>query len=80
MRGPAPSCGVQQLSGARPDPRVKAAAVKAVEKMVRLHRSRFLNGTLDLHVELSRLAKFLQNEDCQIFSTASSRTSPSFHP
>jgi len=63
--------GSNNYLGLTADPRVKAAAVKAVEKYGSgCSGSRFLNGTLDIHVELEQaLAKFLQKEDCLIFST-----------
>jgi 8-amino-7-oxononanoate synthase len=51
--------------------KVKAAAQAAIEKYgVATCGSRFLNGTLDLHVELeNRLAKFMKREAAQTFST-----------
>ncbi|HAL74378.1 MAG TPA: 8-amino-7-oxononanoate synthase [Clostridiales bacterium] len=63
--------GSNNYLGLTADPRVKDAAVKAIEKYGSgCSGSRFLNGTLDLHVELEQaLAKFLQKEDCLIFST-----------
>lgn len=63
--------GSNNYLGLTADPRVKAAAIAAVEKYGSgCSGSRFLNGTLDLHVELEQaLAKFLQKEDCLIFST-----------
>ncbi len=53
------------------DPRVMKAAKEAVEKYgVATCGSRFLNGTLDLHVELEeRLAKFTKREAALTFST-----------
>ena len=53
------------------DPRVKEAAIKAVEKYGSgCSGSRFLNGTLDLHLELENaLAEFLNKEACITFST-----------
>jgi 8-amino-7-oxononanoate synthase len=50
---------------------VKEAAIKAVQKYgTGCSGSRFLTGTLDLHVELERrLAKFMGKEDCLLFST-----------
>ena len=52
-------------------PRVQRAARKAVTKYgVATCGSRFLNGTLDIHVELEkRLAGFLGKEDALVFST-----------
>ena len=63
--------GSNNYLGLTADPRVKEAAIKAVEKYGSgCSGSRFLNGTLDLHVDLElALAKFLQKEDCLIFST-----------
>lgn len=52
-------------------PKVKEAAAQAALKYGSgCTGSRFLNGTLDLHLELEeRLAKFMQREACQVFST-----------
>lgn len=63
--------GSNNYLGLTADPRVKEAAVKAVEKYGSgCSGSRFLNGTLDLHIELEQaLAAFLQKQDCLIFST-----------
>lgn len=63
--------GSNNYLGLTADPRVKQAAIKAIEKYgTGCSGSRFLNGTLDLHVELEEaLAAFLQKEDCLIFST-----------
>lgn len=53
------------------DPRVKEAAAKAAMKYGSgCTGSRFLNGTLDLHVELEeRLAKYMKREAALVFST-----------
>jgi 8-amino-7-oxononanoate synthase len=53
------------------DPRVMKAAREAVERYgVATCGSRFLNGTLDIHVELEeRLAKFMKREAALTFST-----------
>ncbi|MCX6826687.1 MAG: aminotransferase class I/II-fold pyridoxal phosphate-dependent enzyme, partial [candidate division Zixibacteria bacterium] len=53
------------------DPRVKEAAAEAARKYGSgCTGSRFLNGTLDLHIELEeRLAKFMKREAALIFST-----------
>ena len=53
------------------DPRVKEAAEKAVRKFgTGCTGSRFLNGTLDIHIELEeRLAQFAQKDAAQVFST-----------
>lgn len=63
--------GSNNYLGLTADPRVKEAAIKAVEKYGSgCSGSRFLNGTLDLHIELEQaLAAFLQKQDCLIFST-----------
>ena len=63
--------GSNNYLGLTADPRVKAAAIKAIEKYGSgCSGSRFLNGTLDIHVELEQaLASFLQKEDALIFST-----------
>jgi 8-amino-7-oxononanoate synthase len=63
--------GSNNYLGLTADPRVKAAAVQAVEKYgTGCSGSRYLTGTLDLHVELERrLAEFFGKEDCLLFST-----------
>jgi 8-amino-7-oxononanoate synthase len=63
--------GSNNYLGLTADPRVKEAAIKAVEKYgTGCSGSRFLNGTLDLHVQLEKeLADFLQKEDAVVFST-----------
>ncbi len=63
--------GSNNYLGLTSDPRVKEAAVKAVEKYGSgCSGSRFLNGTLDIHVELEEaLARFLQKEAAMIVST-----------
>ncbi len=52
-------------------PKVKEAAIKALEKYGSgCAGSRFLNGTLDIHRELEeRLARFFRKEDTLVFST-----------
>ena len=52
-------------------PKVKEAAVEATKKYgTGMAGSRFLNGTLDIHVELERkIANFLRKDDAIIFST-----------
>ncbi len=52
-------------------PKVKEAAANAARKYGSgCTGSRFLNGTLDLHLELeSRLAKFMHKDAAQVFST-----------
>lgn len=63
--------GSNNYLGLTADPRVKEAAIKAVQKYgTGCSGSRYLTGTLDLHVELeSRLARFFGKEDCLLFST-----------
>lgn len=63
--------GSNNYLGLTSDPRVKEAAGKAVEKYGSgCSGSRFLNGTLDLHIELeSRLASFVKKEAALVFST-----------
>lgn len=52
-------------------PKVKQAAIEAIEKYgTGCAGSRFLNGTLDLHVQLEkRLAEFVGKEDAIVYST-----------
>lgn len=63
--------GSNNYLGLTADPRVKEAAIAATEKYgTGCTGSRFLNGTLDIHVELEeKLARFLHKEDCICFST-----------
>lgn len=63
--------GSNNYLGLTAHPKVKEAAVKAVEKYgTGCSGSRYLTGTLDLHNELeARLAKFMQTEACLLFST-----------
>ncbi len=63
--------GSNNYLGLTADPRVKQAAIQAVEKYGSgCSGSRFLNGTLDLHVDLEeKLADFLEKEAALIFST-----------
>jgi 8-amino-7-oxononanoate synthase len=63
--------GSNNYLGLTADPRVKEAAVKAVEKYgTGCSGSRYLTGTLDLHVELEeRLAKFFGTEAVLLYST-----------
>lgn len=63
--------GSNNYMGLTSDPRVVEAAVKAVEKYGSgCSGSRFLNGTLDLHLELEqKLAEFLHKGGCITFST-----------
>ncbi len=63
--------GSNNYLGLLDDPRVMQAAKDAVDKYgVATCGSRFLNGTLDIHVELEkRLAKYLKKEEALAFST-----------
>jgi 8-amino-7-oxononanoate synthase len=63
--------GSNNYLGLTQDPRVKEAAIKAVETFGSgCTGSRFLNGTLALHEELEhRLAKFMKREAALCFST-----------
>jgi len=63
--------GSNNYLGLTSDPRVKKAAQDAVEKYgTGCTGSRFLNGTLDLHLELeSRLADFMGKDEAVLFST-----------
>jgi 8-amino-7-oxononanoate synthase len=68
---PVVMAGSNNYLGLTADPRVKEAAVKAVQKYgTGCSGSRYLTGTLDIHVELeARLARFFGKEDCLLFST-----------
>ena len=63
--------GSNNYLGLTSDPRVKEAAAQAIRKYgTGCTGSRFLNGTLDLHLELEeRLARFMGREACVLFST-----------
>ena len=63
--------GSNNYLGLTGHPHVKEAAIKAVEKYgTGCSGSRYLTGTLDLHIELeSRLAKFFKTEAVLLFST-----------
>lgn len=63
--------GSNSYLGLTNHPQVIAAAVKATEKYgTGCAGSRFLNGTLDLHLELeARLARFVGKENAIVFST-----------
>ena len=63
--------GSNNYHGLTADPRVKEAAIKAIEKYgTGCSGSRYLTGTLDLHEKLEeRLAVFLHKESCLLFST-----------
>lgn len=63
--------GSNNYLGLTAHPKVVEAAVKAVEKYgTGCSGSRYLTGTLDLHIELeARLAKFFKAESVLLFST-----------
>ena len=63
--------GSNNYLGLTNDPRVKEAAIEAVRKYgTGCAGSRFLNGTLDLHVRLEeRLAEFMRQEAAVTFAT-----------
>lgn len=63
--------GSNSYLGLTNHPKVKEAAQKAIEKYgTGCAGSRFLNGTLDLHIELeNKLAKFFKKDAALIFST-----------
>lgn len=63
--------GSNNYLGLTSHPKVQEAAAKAIEKYgTGCTGSRFLNGTLDLHLELEeRLATFMGKESCVLFST-----------
>ena len=63
--------GSNNYLGLTTDPRVRQAAVEATQKYgPSCTGSRFLNGTLELHVEAERrLAKFVGKEAALVFST-----------
>ncbi len=63
--------GSNNYLGLTTHPHVKEAAIKAIEKYgTSCSGSRFLTGTIDLHVEMEeRIAKFLGKESALLFST-----------
>ncbi len=63
--------GSNNYLGLTSDPRVKEAATDAIAKYgTGCTGSRFLNGTLDLHLELEeKLSAFMQKDACILFST-----------
>lgn len=63
--------GSNNYHGLTADPRVKEAAIQAVRKYgTGCSGSRYLTGTLDLHIKLEeRLAVFFGKESCLLFST-----------
>lgn len=63
--------GSNNYLGLTTDPRVRQAAIEAIERYgTSVTGSRFLNGTLELHLELDRrLAKFVGMEAALVFPT-----------
>lgn len=63
--------GSNNYLGLTAHPKVKEAAIKAIEKYgTGCSGSRYLTGTLDLHIELEkRMAKFFGTESVLLFST-----------
>ncbi len=63
--------GSNNYLGLTTHPKVKEAALAAIRKYgTGCTGSRFMNGTLDLHVKLeAELAHFYRKEDCLVFST-----------
>src|SRR5579862_1192530 len=63
--------GSNNYLGLTAHPKVKEAAIKAVERYgTGCSGSRFLTGTLDIHIELeARLAKYMGTEACLLYST-----------
>jgi 8-amino-7-oxononanoate synthase len=63
--------GSNNYLGLTSHPEVKEAAMKAIEKYgTSCTGSRFLNGTIDLHIELEeKLARFFKKEDALVYTT-----------
>jgi 8-amino-7-oxononanoate synthase len=63
--------GSNNYLGLTADPRVKEAAINAIKKYgTGCSGSRYLTGTIDLHVQLEeKLAKFMEKEAVLLFST-----------
>jgi len=64
-------CGSNNYLGLASHPKVKEAAAEAVQKYgTGCAGSRFLNGTLDIHVELEeKLADFFRKEEALVYAT-----------
>ena len=63
--------GSNSYMGLTSDPRIKEASIKAIEKYGSgCAGSRFLNGTLDIHIELeNKLAEYVNKDAALVFST-----------
>ena len=63
--------GSNNYHGLTADPRVKQPAIEAIKKYgTGCSGSRYLTGTLDLHIKLEeRIAAFMGKESCLLFST-----------
>ena len=63
--------GSNSYMGLTYEPRIVEAAIKATKKYgTGCAGSRFLNGTLDLHIQLEHeLAEFLGKDECLVFPT-----------
>lgn len=63
--------GSNSYLGLTTHPKIKEAAIKAIEKYGSgCAGSRFLNGTLDIHIELeNKLAEFIKKDAALVFST-----------
>ncbi|MCK5352031.1 pyridoxal phosphate-dependent aminotransferase family protein, partial [bacterium] len=64
-------CGSNNYLGLTSHPKVKEAAIEAIRKYgTGCAGSRFLNGTLDIHVELEeKLARFFRKEGALVYAT-----------
>jgi 8-amino-7-oxononanoate synthase len=74
--------GSNNYLGLSTDPRVKKAALEATERYgTTCSGSRYLNGTLSLHVELEeKLAEFMNKEAALVFSTGFQTNQGSIQP
>jgi 8-amino-7-oxononanoate synthase len=74
--------GSNNYLGLTSHPYVKEAAIKAIEKYgTSCSGSRFLTGTIDLHLQLEdKLANFLGKEACLLFSTGYQTSQGVIHP
>jgi len=63
--------GSNSYMGLTNHPKIKEAAIQAIKKYgTGCAGSRFLNGTLDIHIELeTKLAEFVKKEAALVFST-----------